>query len=238
MDQSIVLDLDEQGFVGAHEPGSVHRRRADELEMKRRTDESFSQDLDRSFEARLVVRDRVIRPDLVPEQPEVGLSEPLDRLELNGDRHFDDRRVVELGEISGSVSHGATIVRRVRQSERQPRSRTGRPHSPSPIIADSARQRRSGVDGPMLTVPTESASDTAPESLWLRVPAGTSAADLRALGSVAPARPSPLIAKMAANLKFAQCLPPSLSASTARTRLADPRAVERCLSEPVMNWRV
>jgi hypothetical protein len=81
-------------------------------------------------------------------------------------------------------------------------------------------------------------SDTAPESLWLRVPAGTSAADLRALGSVAPAGPSQLMAKMAANLKFAQCLPPTLSASTARAHLVDPKAVERCLAEPVATWTV
>ena len=77
-------------------------------------------------------------------------------------------------------------------------------------------------------------SDTAPESLWLRVPSGTSAADLRALSSVTPTGPSPLMAKMAANLKFAQCLPPALSASTARARMADPEAVERCLAEPVV----
>lgn len=59
---------------------------------------------------------------------------------------------------------------------------------------------------------------------------------MRALGSVVPARPSPLMAKMAANLKFAQCLPPTLSASTARARMADPKAVERCLAEPVVTW--
>jgi ATP-dependent Lhr-like helicase len=79
-------------------------------------------------------------------------------------------------------------------------------------------------------------SDASPESLWLRVPAGTSAADLRRLASVALTRPSPIMAKLAADLKFAQCLPPALAASTARARMADPEAVERCLGEPVVTW--
>jgi hypothetical protein len=79
-------------------------------------------------------------------------------------------------------------------------------------------------------------SDASPESLWLRVPSGTSAADLRRLGSVAPTRPSPLMAKLAADLKFTQCLPPALAASTARARMADREAVERCLGEPIVTW--
>jgi hypothetical protein len=44
------------------------------------------------------------------------------------------------------------------------------------------------------------------------------------------------MAKLAANLKFAQCLPPALAANTACARMADPEAVERCLAEPVVTW--
>jgi hypothetical protein len=45
------------------------------------------------------------------------------------------------------------------------------------------------------------------------------------------------VAKLAADLKFAQCLPPALAVSTARARMADPEAVEHCLAEPVATWR-
>lgn len=71
---------------------------------------------------------------------------------------------------------------------------------------------------------------TGPGRHFGRRPAGS--------GLGGPGSPVALLAKMAANLEFAQCLPPTLSASNALARLADPRAVERCLSEPVMNWRV
>ncbi len=111
VDQPIILDLDKQRFVSTLEPCSVNWWGIDELELQRRTNKALVKGFDWRFKARLILRYRVLGPDLIPEQPEVSLSESLDRLELDSDRYLDDGRPIELGEVSRSVSHGVPIVR-------------------------------------------------------------------------------------------------------------------------------
>jgi ATP-dependent Lhr-like helicase len=82
--------------------------------------------------------------------------------------------------------------------------------------------------------------DTAPESLWLRVPPGTSAADLHAaLGGLGcPGSPVATDGQDGGQPQV-RSVPPSDPQRQHRPGpLADPETVERCLAEPVATWTV